>query len=108
MDFIRGVTRNQAVLFPETVEDYITGDNPVRFIDALVANLDLAELGFQRAQPAETGRPAYDPGDLLRLYLYGYLNRVRSSRMLERETKVNLEVMWLLAPSSGPWATVTF
>jgi len=76
MDYIRGVTRNQVVLFPESVEDYITADNPVRFIDAFVSGLDLAALGFQRAQPAETGRPAYDPGDLLRLYLYGYLNRV--------------------------------
>jgi transposase len=87
MDYIRGVTRNQVILFPETVEDYITGDNPVRFIDAFVNSLNLSDLGFQRAQPAETGRPAYDPGDLLRLYLYGYLNRVRSSRMLERERK---------------------
>src|SRR6266542_4910079 len=78
MDYIRGVTRNQVMLFPESVEDYITEDNPVRFIDAFVSGLDLAALGFNRAQPAETGRPAYDPGDLLRLYLYGYLNRVRS------------------------------
>src|SRR6058998_3224558 len=89
MDYIRGVTRNQVILFPESVEDYITEDNPVRFIDAFVGSLDLGGLGFLRAQPAETGRPAYDPGDLLRLYLYGYLNRVRSSRMLEREMKVN-------------------
>src|SRR5258708_37086695 len=96
MDFIRGVKRNQVILFPETVEDYITEDNPVRFIDAFVTGLDLAALGFNRAQPAETGRPAYDPGDLLRLYLYGYLNRGRSSRMLEREARVNLEGMWLL------------
>src|SRR6202022_1249865 len=96
MDFIRGASRNQVILFPEAVEDYITEDNPVRFIDAFVASLDLAGLGFTHATPAETGRPAYDPGDLLRLYLYGYLHRVRSSRMLERETKVNLEVMWLL------------
>src|SRR6266480_1947315 len=100
MDYIRGASRNQVILFPESVEDYITEDNPVRFIDAFVGSLDLAQLGFHRAQPAETGRPAYDPGDLLRLYLYGYLNRVRSSRMLERETKVNLEVMWLLGNSA--------
>src|SRR6266853_6944082 len=106
MDYIRGVTRNQVILFPETVEDYITEDNPVRFIDAFVASLDLGELGFMRAQPAETGRPAYDPGDLLRLYLYGYLNRVRSSRMLEREAKVNLEVMWLLGKLSSDFKTV--
>ncbi len=106
MDYIRGVTRNQVILFPETVEDYITEDNPVRFIDAFAASLDLAELGFTRASPAETGRPAYDPGDLLRLYLYGYLNRVRSSRMLEREAKVNLEVMWLLGKLTPDFKTV--
>src|SRR5437773_5739760 len=106
MDYIRGVTRNQVVLFPESVEDYITADNPVRFIDAFVSGLDLAALGFQRAPPAERGRPAYDPGDLLRLYLYGYLNRVRSSRLLERETKVNLEVMWLLGKLSPDFKTI--
>ena len=64
MDYIRGVSRNQVILFPESVEDHITEDNPVRFIDAFVASLDLAALGFNRAQPAETGHPAYDPGDL--------------------------------------------
>src|SRR5437660_6007883 len=106
MDYIRGVTRNQVVLFPETVEDYITEDNPVRFIDAFVSSLDLGEMGFRRAEPAETGRPAYDPGDLLRLYLYGYLNRVRSSRLLERETKVNLEVMWLLGKLAPDFKTI--
>src|SRR5258706_8229058 len=106
MDYIRGVTRNQVILFPESVEDYITEDNPVRFIDGFVSSLDLAGLGFMRAQPAETGRPAYDPGDLLRLYLYGYLNRVRSSRMLERETKVNLEVMWLLGKLTPDFKTI--
>ena len=106
MDYIRGTNRHQVMLFPESVEDYITEDNPVRFIDAFVMSLDLAELGFMRAQPAETGRPAYDPGDLLRLYLYGYLNRVRSSRMLERETKVNLEVMWLLGKLRPDFKTI--
>ncbi len=106
MDYIRGVTRNQVILFPETVQDYITEDNPVRFIDAFVSSLDLAKLGFRRAQPAETGRPAYDPADLLRLYLYGYLNRVRSSRILERETKVNIEVMWLLGKLTPDFKTI--
>jgi transposase len=106
MDYMRGVNRDQVILFPEAVEDYITADNPVRFIDAFVASLDLSELGFRRAQPAETGRPAYDPGDLLRLYLYGYLHRVRSSRMLERETKVNLEVMWLLGKLGPDFKTI--
>src|SRR5438552_14645909 len=106
MDYIRGVSREQVMLFPESVEEYITEDNAVRFIDAFVESLDLAQLGFRRAQPAETGRPAYDPGDLLRLYLYGYLNRVRSSRMLERETKVNIEVMWLLGKLSQDFKTI--
>ena len=106
MDYIRGVSRNQVTLFPEAIEDYITADNAVRFIDAFVSKLDLNELGFQRAEPNETGRPAYDPGDLLRLYLYGYLNRVRSSRLLERETKVNIEVMWLLGKLTPDFKTI--
>jgi transposase len=106
MDYIRGTARNQVILFPEAVEDYITEDNPVRFIDAFVSSLKLNELGFARATPAETGRPAYDPGDLLRLYLYGYLHRVRSSRMLERETKVNLEVIWLLGKLAPDFKTI--
>jgi len=106
MDYIRGTNRHQVMLFPESVEEYITEDNAVRFIDAFVESLDLAQLGFRRAQPAETGRPAYDPGDLLRLYLYGYLNRVRSSRMLERETKVNIEVMWLLGKLRPDFKTI--
>src|SRR5438094_5051261 len=106
MDYIRGVSREQVMLFPESVEDYITEDNPVRFIDAFVSGLDLAGLGFNRAQPAERGRPAYDPGDLLRLYLYGYLSRVRSSGMLEGETEVNVEVMWLLGKLSPDLKTI--
>jgi transposase len=106
MDYIRGVNREQVMLFPDSVEEYITADNPVRFIDAFVASLDLGQLGFMRPQPAETGRPAYDPADLLRLYLYGYLNRVRSSRMLERETKVNIEVMWLLGKLMPDFKTI--
>jgi transposase len=106
MDYIRGVSRDQVMLFPDSVEEYITEDNAVRFIDAFVGSLDLGQMGFRRAQPAETGRPAYDPGDLLRLYLYGYLNRVRSSRMLERETKVNIEVMWLLGKLRPDFKTV--
>src|SRR5687768_13886738 len=106
MDFIRGVTRNQVILFPESVEDYITEDNPVRFIDAFAGSLNLAELGFTRVNPADTGRPAYDPADLLRLYIYGYLNRVRSSRMLEREAKVNVEVMWLLSKLRPDFKTI--
>ncbi len=106
MDFMRGVTRNQVILFPETVEDYITEDNPVRFIDVFAGSLDLEKLGFTRVKPADTGRPAYDPVDLLRLYIYGYLNRVRSSRLLEREAKVNVEVMWLLGKLRPDFKTI--
>jgi transposase len=93
MGHIRGADRSEILLFPEAIDDYITEDNPVRFIEAFVSNLDLVELGFAHATPAATGRPAYDPADLLKLYIYGYLNRVRSSRMLEREALRNVEVM---------------
>ena len=96
MAYIAGTDRTQAVLLPEVLDDYVAAANPVRFLDAWVARLDLEGLGFQRAVPAETGRPGYDPGDLLRLYLYGYLNRIRSSRRLEQETHRNVELMWLL------------
>lgn len=95
MSHIQGLDRTQILLFPEALDDYITPQNPVRVIDCFVQTLDLAELGFSRAQAAETGRPAYDPADLLKLYIYGYLHRVRSSRLLEREAHCNIEVIWL-------------
>ena len=106
MAYIDGVDRAQQVLFPEVLDDYVAADNPVRFIDAFVASLDVAALGFQRAVPAETGRPAYDPGDLLRLYIYGYLHRLRSSRRLEQETHRNLELIWLLRRLTPDFKTV--
>jgi transposase len=96
MNHVTGTAREQITLFPEAIEDYITEDNPVRFIDAFVDALDLAQLGFQKVELSETGRPPYHPGDLLKLFIYGYLNKVRSSRRLERETARNLEVRWLL------------
>jgi transposase len=96
MGYISGVDRRQQVLFPETVDEYVSEDNPVRVIDAFVGGLEMAKLGFARAIPATEGRPSYDPRDLLRLYIYGYLNRTRSSRKLEQETHRNLEVIWLL------------
>jgi len=96
MGYIAGVDRQQQVLFPETLDEYVSADNPVRFIDAWVDTLDMAELGFARANPGDDGRPAYNPRDHLRLYLYGYLNRTRSSRKLELETHRNLEVIWLM------------
>lgn len=96
MSFIEGVGREQQQLFPEVLDDYVTAENPVRFIDAFVDSLNLLELGFGRVVPAETGRPAYDPKDLLALYVYGYLYGIRSSRKLEKETHRNVELMWLL------------
>ena len=92
--FIEGVDRGQSTLFPERLEDWIGEDNPVRAIDAFVATLDLGGLGFDRVEPQETGRPGYHPSVLLKLYVYGYLNRVQSSRRLEREAGRNVEVMW--------------
>jgi transposase len=96
MSYIRGCDREQVQLLPACVEDYVPADSPVRFIEAFVETLDVAKLGFERAEPAGTGRPGYDPRDMLRLYLYGYLNRIRSSRRLEAEAGRNLELMWLL------------
>jgi len=96
MAYIQGHAREQMLLIPASVEDYVGAENPVRFIEAFVDDLDLAAAGFVRAMSKATGRPGYAPGDLLKLYLYGYLNRLRSSRMLAAETGRNLEVIWLL------------
>jgi transposase len=93
--FVEGEDRSQSTLFPERLDDYIAEDNPVRFIDAFVDKLDLAGLGFERVQPQVTGRPGYHPASLLKIYVYGYLNRIQSSRRLERETQRNVEMMWL-------------
>ena len=94
--FIEGVDRSQTTLFPERLEDWTDEANPVRVIDAFVDGLDLNELAFERAVSAATGRPGYHPSVLLKLYIYGYLNRVQSSRRLEREAARNVEVMWLV------------
>jgi len=93
--FKEGVERSQTTLFPERLEDWVGDDNPVRVIDVFVEGLDLFDLGFDRVMPKQTGAPAYHPADLLKLYIYGYLNRVQSSRRLEREAGRNVEVMWL-------------
>jgi len=106
MAYIAGPDRSQAILLPDVLDDYVRPDNPVRFLDAFVAQLDLGALGFQRAVPAETGRPGYDPGDLLRLYLYGYLHRIRSSRRLEQETYRNVELLWLLRRLTPDFKTI--
>ena len=96
MEHKTGTSRSQSLLLPERVEDYVGPNNSVRFIDAFVDRLDLAAEGFQRVKPKSTGRPGYNPADMLKLYIYGYLNRVRSSRKLEAETHRNLEVIWLM------------
>jgi len=95
MGFIHGANRHAASLFPERLDDSIAEENPVRFLDAFVDHLNLTTLGFQRATPAATGRPAYAPADLLKLYLSGDLYRLRSSRRLEQETHRHVEFMWL-------------
>lgn len=96
MGFIQGVGRTQGTLFPVTLEELIPEDHVCRVLDAFVGRLDMEELGFVRAEAAETGRPGYDPRDLLKLYLYGYLQQIRSSRRLEAECQRNLELLWLL------------
>lgn len=96
MPHLQGIDRNQTLQFPPRLDDYISAENPVRFLDVFVDQLDLQGMGFRHVETAVEGRPPYHPGDLLKLYLYGYLNRVRSSRCLERESQRNVEVMWLL------------
>ena len=93
--FIEGVERSQSALFPERLEDYIAEDNPVRVIDGFVEALDFRGLGFESVDPSATGCPGYHRSVLLKLYIYGYLNRVQSSRRVEREAQCNVEVMWL-------------
>jgi transposase len=93
--FIDGEDRMQQTLLPHSLEDYVSEENPVRVIEVFIDELDLAALGFAGMTPAATGRPAYHPSTLLKIYLYGYLNRVQSSRRLERETQRNIELMWL-------------
>ena len=93
--FIEGADRTQAMLLPECVEDYVGPDNPVRVVEAFVEQLDLRAMGFEGSDPQATGRPAYHPSVLLKIYIYGYLNRIQSSRRLEQETQRNIELMWL-------------
>ncbi len=93
--YVEGEDRSQATLFPESLDEYIAADNPVRIVDVFVDELDLQKLGFDGMQPEATGRPAYHPGTLLKIYIYGYLNRIQSSRRLERETQRNVELIWL-------------
>ena len=104
--FVEGEDRRQGVLLPEFLDDYVAEDNPVRAIDVFVDKLDLRGLGFSGVVPEVTGRPAYHPATLLKLYLYGYLNRIQSSRRLERETQRNIELMWLTGRLTPDFKTI--
>lgn len=105
--FIEGENREQSTLFPERIDEYISEENPVRVVDAFVDELNLFELGFESAQPKSTGRPAYHPSTMLKLYIYGYLNKVQSSRKLEREANRNLELIWLLERLAPDFKTIS-
>src|SRR6516165_11264636 len=106
MNYRLGLDRSQTLLFPELLEEYIAAEIPVRFLDAFVGSLDLHALGFARARCADTGRPPYDPAAMLKLYLYGYLHRIRSSRSLEAECHRNVEVIWLLRKLAPDFKTI--
>jgi transposase len=106
MNHRTGLDRSQTLLFPEALEDYVAAENPVRFLDAFVGSLDLHVLGFAKARCAATGRPPYAPAALLKLYLYGYLHRLRSSRSLEAECHRNVEVIWLVRKLTPDFKTI--
>jgi transposase len=104
--FIEGEDRKQVTLLPECLDDFVAEDHPVRVIDAFVEELDLASLGYDGAMPSTTGRPSYHPAVLLKIYIYGYLNRVQSSRRLERECQRNVELMWLTGRLAPDFKTI--
>ena len=104
--FVEGEDRRQATLLPDCLDDYVAPDNPVRIVEAFVDELDLAALGFAGMEPEATGRPAYHPATLLKIYIYGYLNRVPSSRRLDRESQRNLELMWLIGRLRPDFKTI--
>jgi transposase len=106
MEFISGESRGQIILLPDCIDDYVGGNNSVRVIEAYSNSLDLAALGCSRPEPNTSGRTMYDPKDVLKWYLYGYMNRLRSSRRLETESKGNLEVLWLLGKVSPDHKTI--
>src|ERR1700676_5415049 len=106
MAHVTGQSRYQTTLFPEVLDEVVSIDDPVRVIDAFVDTLDLAALGFSRVAAEEMGRPPYAPGDLLKLYIYGYLHRVRASRRLEAETQRNVQVMWLINRLTPAFKTI--
>ena len=108
MSYKKGIPREQLTLFPEKIDDYIDQNNQIRFVDAFVNNLDLQELGFKYSIPKMgSGRNPYDPYDMLKLYIYGYLNNIRSSRKLEVETHRNIEIMWLIGKLKPDHKTIS-
>ena len=102
---IEGENRAQVTLFPEMIDDYVSKENPVRVIDVFVDSIDLSMLGF-RTTPAKTGRPSYHPSSMLKLFIYGYINRIQSSRRLEREANRNVELIWLLGRLTPDFKTI--
>jgi transposase len=104
--FVQGASRTQGTLLPESLDDYVADSNPVRVVDVFVDELDLVRLGFEGVSPATTGRPSYHPAVLLKIYIYGYLNRIQSSRRLERETQRNVELMWLTGRLMPDYKTI--
>src|SRR5947209_17994424 len=106
MAHVTGESRYQATLFPEVLDEVVGRDDPVRVIDAFVSTLELWQLGFCKVAAEEMGRPPYAPGDLLKLYIYGYLHRIRASRRLEAETRRNVQVMWLINRLTPSFKTI--
>ncbi len=104
--FIEGADRTQMTLLPDAIDDYVSADNPVRVVDAFVDALELGTLGFDGVVPEETGRPSYHPATILKIYIYGYLNQVQSSRGLERECRRNLELIWLTGRLAPDFKTI--
>ena len=104
--FIEENARSQSTLFPELLDDYISQDNPIRVVEAFVEGLDMHGMKFNRVEASNTGRPGYRPSTLLKLYIYGYLNRIQTSRRLEKETHRNVEVMWLLGRLQPDYKTI--
>ena len=103
--FVEGLGRGQSSLFPAQLDDYVTEDNPVRAVDVFIDELDLAKLGFETV-PLATGRPGYHPATMLKIYVYGYLNRIPSSRRLERECQRNIELIWLTGQLAPDFKTI--
>src|ERR1700688_2714377 len=104
--FVQGDSRTQSFLLPEALDDYVTETNPVRVVDVFVDELDLRQLGFEGVEPALTGRPSYHPDVMLKIYIYGYLNHIQSSRRLEREAQRNIELMWLTGRLAPDFKTI--